>query len=224
MSQNFVNGAKYSFSTILGANEAIEEISNALDAVVTLAAGGTLPAEDAIVILKSNWSDLNEGCAYVGSPSGTTFVLEGTTDETFFFPDESAPSSFQVVSGMISLSQIREIAQTGGDTNTFNWGYVDDRGMRQRSKPTDQNPVILTFTMDNDFDLPWYKALETVSKKRQLVVMRERLITGDVLLYSGYMSFQKSPSRTRNENQTVTATMTINSEIMRYPAAFFAGS
>lgn len=54
--------------------------------------------------------------------------------------------------------------------------------------------------------------------------MRERLPTGDVLLYTGHVSFQPSPSRVRNENATVTATMSVNSEILRYPASFFAGS
>ena len=54
--------------------------------------------------------------------------------------------------------------------------------------------------------------------------LRERLPTGDVLLYTGYLSFQPSPTRTRNENATVTAVMSINSEILRYPASFFAGS
>lgn len=223
MSQYFINGAKYSFSTTLAAAVAISAITNAANAVASAA---SIPDDGDIVLLKSNWTELNDLAAYVDNAAGGSFALMGvdTTDEGLFPEDEELPASYQLVGGFTSLSQIREIAQSGGDTNNFTWGYIDDSSPRQRSKPTDQNPLVLTFTMDDDPSLPWHDALSVVSKKRQLVTMRERLPTGDVLLYTGFISFQPSPSRTRNENATVTATMSINSEILRYPASFFAGS
>lgn len=221
--QDFINGAKYAFSTTLAEAIAITLISNAATAKASAA---TLPVDGDIVVLNSNWTDLNELATYAANPGAGKFDLSGvdTTDETLFPEDESTPASYQVASDFVNLSQIREITQSGGDSNSFTWGYIDDRSPRQRSKPTDQNPLVLNFTMDYDPNLPWYAALEEVSKKRQLVVMRERLVSGDVLLYTGYLSFNKSPSRTRNENMTVTATMSINSEILRFPASFFAGS
>lgn len=221
MSQTFINGAKYSFSTVLGAVVPVTAISNANPALAT----ATAPAEGDIVLLSSNWTELNELATYAGAASGGSFVLEqiDTTDESLFPPGESA-GNYRVASGFTALSQIRDIQQSGGDTNNFTWGYIDDRSPRQRSKPTDQNPLVLTFTMDYDPELPWADELETLSRTRQLVVMRERLPTGDVLLYTGFLAYQKSPSRTRNENMTVTAVMSINSDILRFPADFFAGS
>jgi hypothetical protein len=222
MSQTFINGAKYAFSTSLATAVAISLISNANPAVATTA---TPPTEGDIVLLQSNWTDLNDLATYVGATTANSFAMEQVdTTDTGLFPLGESAGSFRVVGDFVSLSQIREIAQSGGDTNTFNWGYVDERSPRQRSKPTDQNPLVLTFTLDYDPALPWDAALQTVSKARQLTTMRERLTTGDVLLYTGYLSYQKSPSRTRNENMTVTATMSVNSEILRFPASFFAGS
>lgn len=223
MSQTFINGAKYSFSTTLATAVAITAITNDNPAEASAAA---LPADGDIVLLKSNWTELNDLACYVDNAAGGSFELAGvdTSDVTLFPEDEDLPASYQLVGGFIGLSQIREIAQSGGDTNNFTWGYIDDRSPRQRSKPTDQNPLVLTFTMDYDPTLPWDAALEQVSKNRQMVTMRERLPTGDVLLYTGYLSYNKSPSRTRNENMTVTATMSINSEVLRYPASFFSGS
>lgn len=223
MSQYFINGAKYSFSTSLAAAVDITAITNDNPAVVSSA---TLPDDGDIVLLRSNWTDLNDLAGYVDNALGGSFELAGvdTSDLQFFPEDEELPASYQVVGDFVSLSQIRDIQQTGGDTNQFTWGYIDDASPRQRSKPTDQNPLVLTFTMDDDPTLPWHDALTLVSKKRQLVTMRERLPTGDVLLYTGYLSFQPSPTRVRNENATVSATMSINSEILRYPASFFAGS
>ena len=223
MSQTFINGAKYAFSTTLGIAVPITAINNQVDAVATTA---TPPADGDIVLLKSNWTDLNDLAAYADNAGGNSFEMVGvdTTDTSLYPEDEEIPASYQLVGGFVSLSQIREISQSGGDTNNFTWGYIDSRSPRQMSKPTDQNPLVLTFTMDYDPTLPWDAALEQVSKARQMVTMRERLPTGDVLLYTGYLSYQKSPSRVRNENMTVTATMSINSEVLRYPAAFFAGS
>ena len=223
MSQTFINGASYSFSTTLALAVAISAITNANPAKASAAA---LPSDGDIVLINSNWTDLSEIATYAKNPSGGQFELAkiDTTDEDIFVPGEGVPASYQVAGGFISLSQIREISQTGGDQNTFTWGYIDDKSLRQRSKPTDQNPIVLTFTLDYDPDKPWNAALELVSRSRQLVVMRERLPTGDVLLYTGYLSYQGSPSRTRNENMTVQATMSINSGVLRFPAAFFAGS
>lgn len=216
MSQTFVNGAKYAFSTTVGAIVALTAISNANPAV---ASGASLPADGDIVLLQSNWTDLNDQATYAGA-AGVLSKID-TTDTTLFPTGESDPASYQVLSDFVNLSQIRDIQQSGGDSNTFTWGYIDDRSVRQRSKPTDQNPLVLTFVLDYDSSIPWFDALEAVSKTRQICAMRETLITGDVLLYTGYISFQKSPTRVRNENMTVTAVMSVNSEILRFPANFF---
>lgn len=220
--QYFPNGAKFSFATTIGAAVAISGISNDNPAEASAAA---LPADGDIVILDSNWTDLAEQATYAKNPGAGKFDLAqiDTTDETVFEPGEGT-GSYRIASNFVTISQIREVSMSGGDINTFSWGYVDDRSLRQRSRPTDSNPLVLQFTLDWDPDKPWATELEMASKKRMLTVLRERLPTGDVLLYSGYIGYQKMPSHTRNENMTVTATMTINSEPLRFPPDFFGGS
>ena len=217
--QYFVNGAKYAVSTTLGAAVAISAITNDDPAVATAA---VLPAEGDVVLLDSNWTDLAEQATYAMNPGGGTFELAeiDTTDEDTYVPGESE-GSYRIASDFITISQIRDIQQSGGDINNFTWGYIDDRSKRQRSRPTDTNPLILTFTMDYDPDKAWASALEELSRKQQLVVIRETLPTGDTLLYSGYVGYQKSPTRVRNENMTVTATVSINSLMMRFPPGYF---
>lgn len=219
MSQDFINGSKYKFSTLLSAAITITGTTNAAPPAITAAA---MPANDDIVLLAmDNWTDLSDTATYADS-SGHLFGLDTTDTKTFTAGEGTG--SYRVADGFVSLSQIREVTQSGGDTNTFTWGYIDDKSPRQRSKPTDQNPLVLTFMMDRDPNLTWGPALEKLTKSRQLVVMIETLITGEQLIYTGYVSYQKSPSRTRNENMTVTATFTINSEIVSIPANFPSGS
>lgn len=219
MSQTFVNGAKYAFSTVLGASVPLSNITNANPAVASVTGPAVIFALNDIVLLQSNWTDLNDLATY-GGAAGVLSLID-TLDLGVYFLNEDTPASFRVASSFVNISQIRDLQQTGGDTNTFVWGYIDDRSPRQRSKPTDQNPLVLTFILDYDPSQAWANALESVSKKRQLCVMRETLPTGDVLLYTGNISYQKSPSRVRNENMTVTAVMSVNSDILRFPSAFF---
>lgn len=214
MGQEFINGAKYSFSTTLAAAVAITAISNALPAVAT---ASPAPTEGSVIVLESNWTDLNDQATFAG-PTGALALID-TTDTSEYPPGQGA-GTYQTAGGFTSLSQIRDITPSGGDTNNFTWAYVDDKSPRQRSKPTDKNPLILTFTMDYDPTLPWHDALVKLDKNRQLVVMRETLPTGDVLLYTGFVSFNANPTRGRNENMEVVATMSINSQLLRFPAGF----
>ena len=214
--QYFINGTSYSFSTTLSAASDITSITNAAPPVMT---APVMPADKSVILLKSGWGELNEQATFSGQ-NGELAGLD-TTDTVYFPPGESA-GSYQVAGGFTSLVQVREVKDSGGDTNDFKWGYIDDRSSRQRSKPTDKNPLSLTFTMDYDAELPWFNALVKLDRSRQIVIMRETLPNKDVLLYSGFMAFNNNPSRTRNENMTVSAVMTINSQILRFPASFFA--
>lgn len=214
MSSEFINGAKYRFSTTLGAAVAITAMTNAFPAVVTAA---TPPTEGTTVILTSGWTSLNDTAFLAGAASA---IAELDTTDTSAYPPGQGAGSYKLASAFVSLSQIREIAQSGGDTNQFNYAYIDDTARRQRSKPTDKNPLVLTFTMDYDPTLPWHAALQALDKSAQLVVMQETLPSGDTLVYTGFVSFQSSPTRTRNENMEVVATMSINSDVIRYPAGF----
>ena len=217
MGQFFINGAQYAFATVAGPVVPITDISNANPAVADSA---TLPTVGDIVLLSSNWSSLIGQACRVGTVvAGTSFQLEGIdTTDTTLYPDGEGAGSYQKLSSFINLSQIREIAQQGGDFNDFSWAYVEDRALRQRSRPTDANPIKLTFTLDYDPALAWFDALDTVTNKQMLTAMRETLPDGTILLYTGYIAFNKSPTRTRNQNMTVQAVMTVNSDILRYDA------
>jgi hypothetical protein len=218
MSSDFINGSKYAFSTTLGAAIAISAISNGAPPVIT---SGTMPGDDDIILLQSNWSDLSDTATYTDT-LGHLFELD--TSSTVLYPVGESAGSYQQVGGFVSLTQIRDVTQSGGDTNSFTYAYIEDRSTRQRSKPTDKNPLVLTFLLDRDPTLPWFAELAKLDKSRQLVTMRETFTTGEQLLYTGFMSFQKSPARARNQNMTVTATMSVNSEILSFPATFPSGS
>jgi len=217
MGQFFINGAQYAFATTQAAPVVITDITNANPAIADAA---TVPAVGDIVLLSSNWASLiGQACRVATVTAGVSFALEGVdTTDVQYFPVGEGAGTYAKLTDFVSLSQIRDITQAGGDFNEFSWTYVDDKALRQRSRPTDANPLKLTFMLDYDPSLPWFAALETVTKKQTLTAMRETLPDGTILLYTGYLAFNKSPTRTRNQNMTVSAVMTVNSDILRYPA------
>lgn len=215
MSSEFINGAKYKFSTIVGAAVAITAMSNASPAVMS--AGVVAPEGDVVILEMDNWTDLNDTGFLMGTGGA---IAELDTTNTAKYVPGAGTGTYAIASGFTSLDQIRDITQSGGDTNSFNYQYIDDASKRQRSKPTSKNPLIITFTMDYDPTRPWHNALVTLDGEQQLVVMQEKLPTGDTLVYTGFVSFQDSPTRTANENMEVVATMSVNSRIVRYPAGF----
>ena len=218
MSSDFINGSKYAFSTTLGVAHAISAITNANPPAFTSTA---MPSNDDIVLLQSGWSDLSD-TAFMTDSGGTLF--EQDTTDTKQYPPGEGVGSWQLMDGFVTLDQIREAPNSGGDTNFFNWSYVEDSSTRQRTRPTDKNPINITFTLDRDSTKPWFAALRVLDKSRQLSVLRETLKSGEVLLYTGYWSFQPMPTRTRNENMTVTATFSVNSDLVALPATFPSGS
>lgn len=214
MSSIFINGAQYAVSTTLGTAIAVSAISNANPAVATASAP---PADGSLVVIKSGWPELNETIARTAEADAASFVLGGVnTSSTTRFPVGEGVGSVQIASGFVSLSQVRDVTMSGGEQQYYQWQYVEDRSSRQRQKPTYKNAMSLAVVMDYDPSLPWYETLIDLDGIKDPVVLRELLPNGSTIYYYAYPSFNKVPTKTVNENVTVTATFSLISDPMRY--------
>lgn len=217
MSSQFINGAQYAVSP-LAAAVAFSALSNANPAVASCA---TPPANGSVVVVTSGWEDINGGVfRTAGQVAATSFQLEDfDSTDAVRFPAGEGAGTFQLANAFTSLSQVRDIPTEGGDQQYFAYQYVGDKSRRQRRKPTYKNAMGMKIVLDYDPDLPWYQALVDLDFKAQPVVLRETLPGGDVIYYVGDVSFNKVPSKGMNENMTVTASFSFNSDPMRYPGA-----
>lgn len=215
MASRFINGARYAFSTAYAAPVAATGISNANPAVVNTA---TPPTLGAIVVLTSGWSLLNDTVHRVdGVVAATSFELEGTdTADVVKYPAGQGAGTFRVAQSFVEFSQVRDLQTSGGDQNFMQFQYLEDPNSRQRQKPTFKNAMGLTFSMDFDPALAWYSAAIAADNAQEPVVLRETLPNGDVIYYYGYISFNKEPTKTMNENMQVTATFSLLADSKRY--------
>jgi hypothetical protein len=217
MSSRFVNGTRFAVAPLAALSVAISAISNANPAVASTT---TPPATGSIVVVISNWPGMTDVPARVGTVvAGTSFVIEGyDTTNTGLYPAGEGGGVFKATQAFVSLSQVREVTTEGGDQNYFDYQYVEDRSNRQRRKPTYKSAMGYNIVMDEDSDLPWFEALREMDAQGEQVVLRETMLNGDVIYYVGTVSFNAIPSKTLNENSTVTASFSINSDPIRYKA------
>lgn len=217
MSSRFVNGTTFAVAALTAALIPFTALTNANPAV---ASATNPPAEGDVIVLRSGWSAMSEVPVKVGAVTANTFEVDGydTTDLAQFPPGEGA-GNFVAVGAFTSLSQVREATVEGGEQNYFDYQYVEDRTNRQRRKPTYKSAMGYNIVLDEDSDLPWFEVLKDMDRKQEPVVLRETLPNGDTIYYVGTLSFNAIPTKTLNENSTVTATFSINSDPIRYKAA-----
>jgi Phage tail protein. len=217
MSSHFVNGTRFAVAPLAALSVAISAITNAAPPVATTA---NPPAEGAIVVVNSNWPGLQEVPVRAGTATANTFELENyDTTNLGLFPVGEGGGAFRATESFVSLSQVRDVTTEGGDQNYFEWQYVEDQTNRQRRKPTYKSAMGYNIVMDEDSDLPWFNALKEMDRRGEPVVLRETTPKGDVIYYVGTVSFNSIPTKTLNENSTVTASFSINSDPIRYKAA-----
>lgn len=217
MSSRFVNGTRFAVAPLAALGVAISAISNAAPPVASTA---NPPAEGAIVVIQSNWPGLTDVPARADNVvAATSFVLEGyDTTNTGLYPPGEGGGVFLATQAFVSLSQVREVTTEGGDQNYFDYQYVEDQSNRQRRKPTYKSAMGYNIVMDEDSDLPWFEALKEMDRRGEPVVLRETTPNGDTIYYVGTVSFNAIPTKTLNENSTVTASFSINSDPIRYKA------
>ena len=214
--QAFINGTKYAVSTTVAPLSPITAISNAVEAE---ASATVIPTAGDVVIITSGWTDLDETVSRVKAASAGKFTLEGrNTVDTLQFPTGEGAGGYETAGDFVSLNQVTGVELSGGEQQFYNWQYVEDRNGRQRQKPTFKNAQSIVITMDDDPNKPWHAALIELDRKGTPCVLREILASGDTIYYYGYISYQKVPSKTLNENMKVSATFSLSAEPIRYRA------
>jgi hypothetical protein len=207
------NGTKYAFSTAYGTAQAISAISNASVAVATAT---TPPTDDSVVVVTSGWTELTDNVAVTDEATATTFKMVGiNTSDTKRFPAGEGAGTFKTVTAWQSIDQIRDVSMTGGEQQFFNYQYVEDPSSRERQTPTNKNAMSMTINLDYDPDKAWYSALIEADRKREPVVLRSSLPSGDTMYYYGYLSFNKVGTGGVNEHLQNVCTFSLLSDPYR---------
>ncbi|TDV70190.1 phage tail protein [Pseudomonas sp. LP_7_YM] len=210
------NGAILEIATTLAAANAVSAISNASPAVATAAAHGLKDGD--VVVVRSGWTRLNDKAVRVTGSDTGTFKLEGIdTTKTTVYAAGAGTGSVRAVTAWAQISQITEVASTGGEQQFATFGFLEEDEDRQ--VPTTKSPVSMTFTVADDPLLPYVAVCETADQDKDARALRLTLPNGSVMYYNAYVSITSTPTLSRNNIMTRVITLSLASRPTRYQVA-----
>ncbi|MDN8612798.1 phage tail protein [Variovorax ginsengisoli] len=214
MSSLFPNKTIFSISSTIDAAKSVTALSNANPGVATSAAHGYTAGD--ILLQSSGWPELSDRVVRVANPVTNTFEEEGfDTTSLTRFPAGAGVGTVKKVSAWTALSQVTDIATSGGEQQYFQWVYLET-GLQQQ-RPTFKNARSMQMTLDYDNALAWYNQLLTSDLTGDTYVLRAALPNGKLFYWSVIVGFDGEPSWNTNQNMQVVATFSqVNPRSTKY--------
>jgi len=208
------NGAIVSIASTYGASKAMSVLTNATEAVGTLATGHGVIVGD-IVEVTSGWSKLSGRIARAKAVSTDDVTFEKIdTSSTTKYPAGSGVGSVREITAWTQLSQIVSWVGQGGDQQFTTYAFLDDD--TQRQLPTFKSAQGINFELGDDQSLAWYDVLVAADEDRLPRAIRVQLPSGAVLYYDAYVSFNKSPTTNKDNIMTLKGALSFCADLTRY--------
>lgn len=231
------NGSSVQLGATISAEETITAASNVAPTagdlktgcVLTLNAATTIKAGDTVMLIKSPWLRAVNSCHLVGKVDSTTpaapkVTLAGfNTLDTSKYPagafSTNTPGVLVKISGFMDFPYITNVAISGGDQQTVTFQPL--QVMTAISLNTTKNPLIQTYTLTHDSEDPIRPILEGLDDTQSNCAIKFTNPAaaggkGEVRLYAAKVSFQKIPSAEVNAVETVTAALSMQSDMYIY--------
>lgn len=209
------NGSTLQIHKTLAAALAFTAISNAAEAVLTVAANNganAIAKGDVVYIDTSTSNELQYRPAYVKAATATSITLLNfdTTDTTAY--PAGITGTVRKVIDWVDLPLTSTIANSGGDANTTTVQFIQDE--KARNLFTTTNPEITTLTTAHDAWDASRPYLVSHTKAQDFVVYRvfnpkAANGAGEYRLFVVQIQFNGNPVMAVNEVETNTLAMTI---------------
>lgn len=214
MSVSLPNGSILSIASGYGASKTMSAVSNANPGVATLEASHGIVADD-IMEVTSGWSKLTNRIVKAGTPAANDVPLVGIdTSDTDRYPAGGGVGSIREITGWTQLAQILGSSSNGGEQQFAEYQFLEADS--QTRIPTVKSAAGLEFTIADDPTLPGYLLAVEANDDRLPRAVRLTLPGGGVIYYNVYISVNKTPSLEVNAPMTVTVTMSLLSDVVRY--------
>ncbi|WP_440779439.1 phage tail protein [Pseudomonas syringae] len=209
------NGATLQIASAYGAAIPVTALSNANPAVATAAAHGL--ADGDIIAVTSGWTRLNDRAARVANSLSGTFAMEKiNTVNVQPYPAGSGIGSVREVTSFVEISQITDLASSGGDQQFTTFGFLAEDDDHQL--PTSKSPVSMAVTVADDPAQPYVPVVEAADDDKQTRVLRLNLPNGDSILYNAYVSITSTPTLTKGSIMTRVISVSLAGRPTRYSA------
>ena len=216
MAKTLSTRIKFQIAKTYGPSVAMSAITNANQAVATLASGHGVQVGDFLEIT-SGWGNLNNRIIRAGAVSGDAITLEGFDSTNLSkYPAGAGIGSVRRIIAWDQLSQIKNVSTSGGEQQWADATSLDDDV--EIKIPTIKSARTLTLEFFDDPSLPWYA---TVMAASDTTVDTGLLIlppNGSKIVANATWSLLKEPNVAKNEVLTSTINLSFSAESMRYVA------
>ena len=215
MAITIATGTQIAIASTYGASFAMTAITNATEAVATLAVGhGTVVGD--FLEVTSAWDLLNSKIvrAKTVATNDVTFELINTTS-TSNYPAGTGTGSVRRITAWTNITQVQGIDTSGGDINFADITTISDR--TQKQVPTTRSPQQITMTVFDDPSLSWYAPAVAASDGVIATGLRIIFPNASRLVANGYYSLQKTPTVAINAPLTAALDFSAVSDPVRYP-------
>ncbi len=216
MARIFVNGSVPSIANTFRTTANITAISNAANAVATLAAGHGTVVGDFVEILTSGWSRLVGRVFRVSNVSTNDVTLEGCdTSSTANFPAGQGAGSLRAVLTWTDLQQINEMNVEGGEQQFQDFQYIDS--FLQSRYPTNLSAITATLNLDDDQNMAFWTPIRAARDSLVARPMRLRDSNGvPRLVGSGIWTISAAPRLEGNNTYKRTVSIAMAAGFSEY--------
>ncbi|AKJ28841.1 phage tail protein [Caldimonas brevitalea] len=214
MAVSLPNGATVSIASTYATLKNMTAITNAAQAVATLEASHGVAVSD-ILEVSSGWSKLNNRIVRASAVATNDVTFEGiNTTSTSRYPAGSGTGSVRKITAWTQITQVLDSSTSGGEQQFTSYSFLEDDTERQI--PTVKSAQSITFNVADDSTRPHYTVLVTADEDRIPRAIRVVLPTGAVLYYNAYVTFNKTPTLTKNEVMANQVTLSLVADPTRY--------
>jgi hypothetical protein len=214
MAITLTTGTVIAIASTYGASVTMSAISNATEAVATLAAGHSVVVNDYLEVT-SGWGRLDKRIVRVKTVATNDVTFESIdTSSTTVYPAGSGTGSIRRITAWTNISQVQGTSSSGGDLQFTDITTLEDNVQKQA--PTIRSAVSMSLTVFDDPTLAWYTAVNAADDARTPYAMRITFKNSSKLVANAYWNLQKTPALASNDSLKTQIGLTYASEPVRY--------
>lgn len=214
MSKTLSTGAILSIAKTYGTSYSMTAITNASEAVATLAAGHGTVAGDYLEIT-SGWGLLSGMIVRAKTVSTNDVTLEGiSTTDTSKYPAGSGTGSVRRITAWDAMSQVKNLSRSGGDQKWADATALED--VVETQMPTTRGAISMSIDVFDDPTLAWYSSVQTASDAGTPYAFRIALKSGAKVVANAYWSLMDVPDIQRDQILTTNIALSFAAKPKRY--------
>ena len=206
MAIKLATGTALAIASIYGASVNMTAITNATNAVATLAAAHGVIVGDFLEVT-SGWDLLSARIVRVSAVSTNDITFEGiNTSNVSNYPAGTGTGTIRRITAWTSIAQVQSFSTSGGDVNFADITTIVDR--TQKQVPTTRSPQALSMTVFDDPALAGQVAVQAASDLVTPAAFRIVFADNSRMVINGYWSIKAAPDV--NVNAPVTNEITFS--------------